>query len=138
MTWTEPLTADARDTDAYNFIATVTDAAGVKCAAVPCAVNRAAGCGMFGAMEIIDQDGAPRQRIRAMVLLVRTALQYAGSIGVRRVETELPDDRLLDFAARLTGREPERRGVRLYFAGDLADIRSRTLEETNGDGDFRN
>ena len=85
--------------------------------------------GVFGEMRVLDASGAPRQTARALVLLVREALRYADSIGVRRVETEAPP-RLRAFAARMCGLAHDN-GV---FAGDLQDVRSHNLRVTDANG----
>ena len=136
--WTEPLTTRAADLSPHEFLVAVVDGDARIVASVRCAINRAAHHGMFGEMAIDRDDGAPRQTMRALALLTRAALQYAADLGIQIVETELPDERLAAFAAQLTGQEPDRsRGGRPYFRGELHAIRSRTLEETDADGNLR-
>jgi hypothetical protein len=73
------------------------------------------------------------QRQRALVLLVREALRYAESIGVRQVRTEAPE-RLVAFAARMCGFEGERAGDRRTFAGALYAARSAALAVSDEQG----
>jgi hypothetical protein len=135
--WGEPLTTEIEVLDDHHFAALVFQEGSRRpIALVKCAVNVNTRCGAYGEMNILDPDGGPRQVLRALVLLTRTALQHAQQIGITHVETEVPD-RLIDFAQRLTalaGVELPNAGRR--FAGDLAQIRTRTLDTTNADGDF--
>lgn len=134
----EPLTATTRILDAHNLIAQVHAADGSLAADAPYVVNIVAKCGSFGEMNIRDQRAAPRQRARCLVLLVREALQTANMLGVVYVETRAPD-RLTAFAARLTGiAAPDRLdAAHVHFRGSLAEIRTRTLDETDETGDYR-
>ena len=116
------------------MLVVVDDAVG-PVAGVPICINTETRCGAFGAMEV-STDGAPRQRVRAMVLLVREALRFAAEQGIVTVETPTPP-RMVAFASRLTGLTPEQMGAGFHFRGDLARIRTRTLEESDANGDFR-
>ncbi len=135
--WPEPLTPDAIDDDAWNFRAIVRAGDRAIVASVPCAVNARAGCGVFGEMTIDDERGAPRQRQRALVLLVRESLRHAAALGVTRVHTDAPT-RLAAFAARMTGMAGDSgSGGGRQFRGALVDIRTRTLDESDADGNLR-
>jgi len=134
--WAEPLTADTRRRDRYTFDALVRQADGRAVAGVRCTVNPDTRTGWFGAMVITDPDGAPRQKVRALVLLVRESLREAADQGIRRVRTEAPD-RMLAFARRMSGLD----GLRLtddhnLIAGELHRIRTHALETSNADGDL--
>ncbi len=134
--WSEPLTPASADTGDYSFTAQVLDAGGAAVAHVDCVVNRQARTGWFGEMNIDDQAGGVRQRIRALVLLVRESLRHAAELGITDVRTEAPP-RMATFAARLTGQPGQAfGGGRVHFRGRLADIRTRTLGESDADGNL--
>ena len=135
--WPEPLTPETIDDDAHNFRAIVRAGDRAIVASVPCAINARAGCGVFGEMMIDDARGAPRQRQRALVLLVRESLRHAAALGVTRVQTDAPP-RLAAFAARLTGIAGDRGPASgTQFRGAIDDIRTRTLDESDADGNLR-
>ena len=113
------------------------DGAGRTVASVPCAHNAAAGWGVFGEMRVVAEDGGPRQRVRALVLLVREALRYAEQIGVTHVRTEAPA-RLELFAARMCGLTPERPSPdRRTFTGELHVARTAALAASDDTGNLR-
>jgi hypothetical protein len=135
--WEEPLATGIETLDDHHFAALVFQSGSRRpIALVKCAVNVNTRCGAYGEMNILDPDGGPRQTLRALVLLTRTALQHAQQLGITHVETDVPP-KLIGFAQRLTALagEPMPLGAR-RFAGDLAQIRTRTLDTTNADGDF--
>ncbi len=134
--WPEPLIASTERLDTHTVAVTTRDSAGVPVAAVICVHNARAGFGIFGEMRILDDRGGPRQRVRALVLLVREALRYADTIGITRVSTEAPE-RLVPFAARLAGIEGERVSRRRLFHTDLHAARTATLRASGDDGSFR-
>jgi hypothetical protein len=131
--WDEPLTAEPITINHHHFDTIVTAGDGRAVARVRCSVDARTRCGYFGEMNITDNDGAPRQRLRALVLLTRESLRHAQELGITRVRTDAPP-RLADFARRLTGIDGEQRGATVRFVGDLAAIRSRTLDVTRDDG----
>jgi hypothetical protein len=113
------------------------DGDGRTVAVVTCAHNAAAGWGVFGEMRIVADDGGPRQRVRALVLLVREALRYAEQIGVSHVGTEAPA-RLEVFAACMCGLATERPSVgRRIFVGELQAVRTAALAASDTDGRLR-
>ncbi len=130
--WVEPLVAGAETAGSHTVAVSVAAGDGSVVARVLCAYNRVAGCGFFGEMVIVDASGAPRQRTRALVLLVREALRYAETLSIARVETEAPA-RLRAFAARMSGLA-HTDGV---FAGELSAVRSYNLRVTEADGTER-
>lgn len=134
--WPEPLTTTIRAITPHRFRALVLDGDGQTVARVDCAINEAR-CGAFGAMRIDSDAGAPRQRLRALVLLVRASLAHAAAAGVVHVETRAPAP-MADFAARMTGfaGAPRPDGA-LRFAGDLGKIRTHALDTTDVNGDLR-
>jgi hypothetical protein len=127
--WPEPLTAVTEPVASHTVAVTVRAADGAPVARVLCAYGTQVRCGIFGEMQIVDARGAPRQRARALVLLVREALRYAAAIGVTRVETEAPP-RLRAFAARMSGLVHQGG----HFAGDLREVRAHHLQATDADG----
>lgn len=134
--WPEPLTTTIHEITKRRFRALVLDGDGQIVAGVDCVVNEAR-CGAFGEMRIDSDAGAPRQRLRALVLLVRASLAHAAAAGVLHVETRAPA-RMADFAARMTGFAgvPRPDGA-IRFAGDLGKIRTHTLDTTDANGDLR-
>lgn len=136
--WAEPLTSDVIELDRHHFLAVVFAADDKRpVAEVRCAVNVAARSGAYGEMIITRKDGAPRQVLRALVLLTRAALAHAQELGITHVQTEVPD-RLLDFARKMSG-EPGARITdgKTIIAGDLAGIRTAALDRSDGDGNLR-
>lgn len=127
--WVEPLVASAANVGSHTVAVTVAAGDGTVVARVLCAHGRAANCGFFGEMVVLDAAGAPRQRARALVLLVREALRHAELLGITHVETEAPV-RLRAFAARMSGLG-HANGV---FAGELSVVRSHNLRVTAADG----
>jgi hypothetical protein len=140
--WSEPLTVDSRDIDigrdgdVDGFATTVRQQGGTMVAQVRCITNQQARTGFFGEMNIVDQQGAPRQTQRALVLLVREALRHAADLGIQHVRTELPP-RMQSFAERIAGAQARQLagdGTWLTLGGDLADIRTHALETSDADG----
>jgi hypothetical protein len=134
--YVEPLTPAVKIIDAHNMRVTVLDGIGRTVAAVPICINRQARTGDFGEMEILKADGGPRQKARALILLVRASLEYAESQGIAHVQTRAPE-RLRAFATRLTNFDPDDEGEARLYRGELAAIRSHTLDTTNPDGSER-
>jgi len=134
--WTEPLVPETSVVDTHTVAVTVRDGTGMAVAEVLCLQNAQAGFGVFGEMRVVTSRGAPRQRVRALVLLVREALRYAESIGITRVSTEAPE-RLRPFAARMSGMAGVRAGRRRRFEAELHAVRTATLRASRDDGSFR-
>ena len=137
--WSEPLTADSRIRDPWTFDTIVRQGDGSPVAGVRCTVNTEARTGWFGDMIITDRYGGPKQTLRALVLLTREALRQANDLGIRRVRTEVPP-RLLDFARRMTalqGDAMDADAARTLIAGELAQIRTRTLDTSDADGNLQ-
>ena len=141
--WSEPLTAQAQDDGRSVAVITVYDGHGAPVAQVRCDYSAAARTGLFGDMIITAPGGAPRQRIRALVLLVREALRTAANKGLTHVRTE-PPARLLPFAERMsnlrgrrTHHDPDPANARYELAGDLAHVRTHALDTTDLDGNPR-
>ena len=135
--WIEPLTATAEPEGEFAFRVAVQAGDASPIASVRCPINAAAGFGYFGEMLIADANGAPRQRLRALTLLVREALRFAAENGITAVRTDVPE-RLQRFAQQISGVEPqlargERNGV---IAGELHAIRSFALRISDADGNI--
>ncbi|MHB8683263.1 MAG: hypothetical protein ACYC9X_02915 [Dehalococcoidia bacterium] len=134
--WSEPLTAGSADRNDHDTMITVRDGQGRAVAAVLCGCNRQTRTGFFGTMEITAPGGSPRQRIRALVLLVREALRTADAYGLTHVRTEAPA-RLLPFAERMSNiRGRALHADRYDLAGDLATTRTHALDTSDADGNL--
>ena len=136
--WSEPLTAGSVIRDAQTFDTIVRDATGKPVAGVRCLVNTDARTGWFGEMRIDDNAGGIKQNARALVLMVREALRQAADLGITHVRTEAPQ-RLVAFASCMTnmqGRQLDADGARNDFAGELAGIRTWTLDTSDADGNL--
>ena len=134
--WPEPLAARVIPTDRYRVEVVVENAEGWTVAAVSCAYNEAAGWGSFGEMRITAAAGAPKQRVRALVMLVREALRYADAIGIRHVRTEA-SPRYAAFAARMCGFDGGPPARRHIFSGHLHAARTAALSASRPDGSWR-
>lgn len=133
--WSEPLTAYTHDDGRSVVTVTVHDGQGAPVATVRCDYNRAARTGLFGEMVITAPGGTPRQRVRALVLLVREALRQADAFGLTHVRTEAPA-RLLPFAERMSNLRSRElhTGDRHELAGELHSVRTHILDTTDADG----
>jgi hypothetical protein len=133
--WPEPLTAATAIADEYTVAVTVAAGDGTAVARVLCAHSPTARYGIFGEMQVIDGGGARRQRLRALVLLVREALRYAAEIGITRAHTEAPP-RMAAFASRMCGLPGTEAGGGLLFRGELHAMRSAALDASDAHGNF--
>ena len=136
--WTEPLTPVVRDFDEHMYGVAVLTGEGTVCAHVRVAYSLEISTGCFGAIVIDDASGAPRQRLRAMVLLVREALRHAQqTLGLQHASTEAPR-RLQPFAAKMFGIDGDDvtagRGDAIAFRRQLADVRTHVLSVSDADG----
>lgn len=131
--WPEPLTAAAREVDEHTVDILALDGRGAVVARVRCAYNARAGCGALGEMRVVDERGAPAQRLRALVLMVREALRFGAECGVRQVWTEAPE-RMSPLAARISGLAGAERGGRLRFDGELHAVRTHALRSSDAHG----
>lgn len=135
--WLEPLIARVIYRSETSVLVSILDADDIPVAAVACAVNTRAGCGMFGAIEFLEPGGTRAQQMRAMVMLTRGALDHAAELGVTRVSTINIPPTMRDFAERMSGLRVSVRGGQLHMTGDLADIRTHILDTTDSDGNER-
>lgn len=140
--WVEALAARVEEAGEYAFDVIVADGGGRDVARVRCAINARAGCGVFGEMEVLDAIATPRQRLRALVLLIREALRYGAEIGITDVGAEAPR-RLEALVSRVSGIAPDEAGgrrvaaeTRVRYRGALHAVRTRALDETDGDGNL--
>ncbi len=137
--WPEPLTADTTLTGEHTFTVTTRAGDGRAVAQVLALHNTDAGYGLFGEMQIIDPNGGPRQRVRALALLVRQALHTAADLGITRAHTDVDATRpaLLDFARRMAGRpgyHADRDRIRI--GGLIHEMRTAALDATDADGNL--
>ncbi|HXK33944.1 MAG TPA: hypothetical protein VNM91_08050 [Dehalococcoidia bacterium] len=131
--WPEPLSADARQLDEHTVDVVALDGRGAEVARVRCAYNARAGCGALGEMRVVDERGAPAQRLRALVLMVREALRFGAGRGIRQVWTEAPG-RMAPLARRISGLAGAERGGRLRFDGELHAVRTHALRSSDAHG----
>jgi hypothetical protein len=132
--WTEPLTVTATQTRDAEYVVGVHAGDGALVAMVPVATGANNRCGFFGEMNILDQNGGPRQRLRALALLVRGAIRYAAQIGIEHGETSVPDVRLRAFAEKMSGVAVDARGE---LRGALERMHTNVLDVTDEDGNDR-
>jgi len=136
MTWPEPLAARTRDTDAgYNVIITAGDGtrvAGLQIDVYGAGRRKNALC---GALRITDNNGAARQRVRALALLMREALRHAVELGVVYARADATPD-MVQLAKRVTGHQPRREQpvATTIFTGKIIDWWQHASEATDGDG----
>jgi hypothetical protein len=133
--WPEPLAAATAPLNPHEVTVTVRDAEGRAVAAVRCAHNARDGFATFGEMRLLADAGGPRQRLRALVLLVREAMRYGADIGITHARTEAPA-RMAAFAARLSGVPGVPVAGRRVVAAELQAMRTALLRETDADGNF--
>ena len=138
--WPEPLTADTVVLTKYSVLIRTHAGAGAVVARVLAVYNPEARYAVFGEMQIVDQAGGPKQRVRALALLVREALRYADSIGITAAHTPVPAGRpaLLAFARRMSGKpgEPDANNIDVRIGGALYEMRTAALAATDADGNL--
>ena len=135
MTWPEPLRAEARNINQQRYIVLLITGEGQHVGNVLCTIDRRTRCGTMHELTLTDDGGAPRQRLRGLVLMVREAFRHAADAGITRGSTDAPEQ-MREFAARMLGFEGRPRGDRTRFSGDVATMRSHILGVTDGDGNF--
>ncbi len=133
--WDEPLAARVDDAGEYAFDVVVAEGGGRDVARVRCAINASAGCGVFGEMEIGGADASARQRLRALVLLIREALRHGAALGITDVAADVPP-RFAAMVSRVSGMTPTTSGGHMRFRGVLYAVRTRALDETDANGDL--
>jgi hypothetical protein len=133
--WTEPLAARTEEAGQYAFDVVVAEGGGRDVARVRCAINRNAGCGVFGAMEVLDADASARQRMRALTLSIREALRHGAAIGITDVAADVPP-RLATLVSRVSGMTAASIGGQMRYRGLLHAVRTRALDETDSDGNL--
>jgi hypothetical protein len=136
--WPEPLSADVARLTPTLVLIRARDGQGNAIAGVLAAHGPTSA--VFGEMTVTDRNGGPRQRVRALALMVREALRYAAEIGIRDAYTDVDETRpaLLAFARRIAGRAGERTRPRhARIGGQIYDMRSAALNASDADGKFR-
>jgi len=137
--WPEPLTPETVTPKPYTALIRVRAGDGTVVARVLALYNLDAGYALFGEMQIIARDGGPKQRVRALALLVRQALHTAADLGITRAHTDVDAARpaLLDFARRMAGRagyHADRDRIRI--GGLIHEMRTAALDATDADGNL--
>ena len=133
MTWTEPLTAEARTINARRFVVVLTTGGGMIIGTADCYLDRANRWGYLHEITITDRNGAPRQVRRAIVLAIREAMRYGAEHGIQRCAGQVSPE-LRDLVAALTDADERPRSGRYYMTADLATARTRLLDRTEPDG----
>ena len=133
--WSEPLAASTIDTQPNRYQVRVTQGDGSLVAAlrIDWRGNRAT----CGELRVLDANGGPRQKRRALVLLLRAALHHAQDLGVQ-YGTVLVMPAMQDIAERLAGRQAQivNSDGASFFTGEIAEWRTRALEVSDADGNM--
>jgi hypothetical protein len=140
--WPEPLSADVARLNGHTVLIRAHDGQGNAIANVLAAHGPRDA--VFGEMLITDRNGGPKQRVRALALMVREALRYAASIGIVNAWTDVDASRpaLLTFAQRMSGQLGDPFGSSLdatpprRIGGLIYAMRSAALTATDADGNL--
>jgi hypothetical protein len=134
--WAEPLTVTATQTRDAEYVVGVHAGDGTLVAMVAVATGARNRCGYFGEMNVLDDNGGTRQRLRALALLVREAIRYAAQLGITHGETDVALDRpvLRAFAEKMSGVALDERG---HLTGPLERMHTNVLNVTDDDGNDR-
>lgn len=133
--WTDPLAVTIQPVSPTRYRVIARDALRTVVGVATVHVGPTARTGYFGEMRV-DADGAPRQRVRCMVLLIREAIRHAQDIGLTYGDSH-PTPALRAFVARITGHDPFPVGDTATVGGQIAELRSQIFERTTADGDER-
>jgi hypothetical protein len=136
--WTDPLSADSQDLTRSLTLIRVRDATGLVCARLTIGHNRQAGTAICGELNIVDDTGGARQKIRALALLVREAYRYALSIGCTTATARNIPPKLVNFVQQMTGVQLEQVGD-FYFIREMSmtALRDAANVATDPDGTFK-
>jgi len=129
------LTPDITRPGPHTAVIRLREGAGDVVADVTCAYSRASATGALGELRVRRAGLTARERVRALVLLVREALRLADELGLARVLTEAPAD-AVPLARRLAGIDGAEAGGRRLFHAELAAVRTHVLTTTTADGDL--
>jgi len=140
--WPEPLIPasedDASDPKRFRTVVRAGDRT-VAVAALEVIISPRARFATCGELTILDATGAPQQRVRALVLLMREALRRAAELNIQHVYADVPD-RLRDFLFRCFGIDtdllPSRRDGWRAMEIDLATLRSLLLDRSDANGNL--
>ena len=94
---------------------------------------------LCSALKITDASGAPRQKARALVLLMREALRHAVELGIRQ-RARRGDAGMLQLAKRVTGAQPasdEKPDGITHFAGKIIDWAEHAKEASTATATLR-
>jgi hypothetical protein len=85
--------------------------------------------------SITDDNGAPKQKLRALALLVRGALQHAVQLGIPHVRADVTPQ-LTALVKKITGHTPaSESGIApAIFTGRIIDWWEHAREAADGDG----
>lgn len=135
MAWADPLRPAFRD-DASGYTVGVVDnerqlVATVRIDTYGRGRRRLAWCRTLR----VQSDGAPRQKVRALVLLMRAALQHAAQLGIVYGRAEATPQ-MLALAKKITGHAPEAEytNANTIFAGRILDWWQHAKEASDSDG----
>lgn len=136
--WPEPLTPDTLIPTKHTALIRVRAGDGRTVARVRALYNAQAGYGILGAMAITDARGGPKQRVRALALLVSEALRAAGDLGIKRAHTDVDPERpaLLDFARRLAGRTGDASHGAVRIGGLIHEMRTAAIAASDAGGNL--
>jgi len=130
-----PLTPDITHPSPHTAVIRLRDGAGDVIADVTCVYSRAAATGALGELRVRRAGLTARERVRALVLLVREALALADHLGLTRVLTEASAE-AVPLARRLAGSDGAEAGGRRLFLAELATVRTHVLTTTTPAGDL--
>lgn len=132
MAWVEPLSVAGTHVGA-DALVIVTDASGAVVADANAKGWRETQFGVMGDLNVA-QGGTARQRTRAAVLCIREISRLAQVAGLQRVKVEARPA-IAALVTRILGRT----GIvfsdgTAWFDGNLADLRTAILNNTDADG----
>jgi len=125
MAWSEPLTARVVVVEPWHFRADVLAGDGNRVAALHVTYSDASASAR--GLRLTDPNGAPRQKVRAVLLLTRAALDFAAGLGIRRVHADAAP-RLARLAQRVFGDQGELDTAgNLHVRAELYEARSNAI-----------
>src|SRR3954467_2168985 len=104
--WSEPLTVDVIDTNEHRYDVRIREGTGALVAALRIEYSLRARSAACGELRVLDATGGPKQKRRALVLLLREALHHAQDLGLQQgCALVLPA--LTDIAERISGQRAQ-------------------------------